>query len=132
MPQKRHFAPKQSHNETIGQRLARLRGERGLSQRQLADRLRVTQSNVSEYEHDRVRLNSDVIILLAQVLKVSADELLGLGAPSRRVPVRDRRFLVELSAVDQLPRRDKEALLRTMRLYTAKVRANTIERSAAK
>lgn len=131
MPQKRRSPPRRAHSETIGQRLARLRREQGLSQGQLAKRLGVTQSNVSEYEHDRVRLHSDVIVLLAQVLKVSADELLGLQAPSRRVPVTDRRFLAELSLIDHLPRRDKDALLRTIRLYTAKARTDTSQSSRA-
>lgn len=117
-------------HETFGQRLARLRKEKGITQVELAKRLKVSQANVSDYERDNLRLHADVIVVLTKILDVSADELLGIRV-SRRAPVKDRRFLPELAVIDQLPKRDKEALLRTIRLYTAKVRADSPERSHA-
>lgn len=131
MAQKRRAPVRQVYDETLGKRLARLRRERGLNQTQLAARLGVSQSNVSEYEHDRVRLHSDLIVTLTAILRVSADELLGIRPPSRRVPVRDRRLLQELSLVELLPKRDKDALLRTIRMYASKVRQDSPRAAAA-
>ncbi len=42
--------------DTLGQRMARLRRERGLTQVELAERLSVTQPAISDYENDDTRL----------------------------------------------------------------------------
>lgn len=43
--------------ETIGQRLARLRREGGLTQVMLAERVGIIQALVSDYEREKLRLN---------------------------------------------------------------------------
>jgi len=62
--------------ETIGERLARLRRERGLTQVELGERLGVTQSHVSEWERGNLRLHGELIVEIARLLQVSADQLL--------------------------------------------------------
>jgi transcriptional regulator with XRE-family HTH domain len=64
--------------ESLGQRLARLRKERGITQVELALRLGVAQPVVSDYERGELRLHGELIIRLTQILAVSSDELLGL------------------------------------------------------
>src|SRR5438034_2484544 len=64
--------------ETVGQRLARLRRERGLTQVELAERLGIAQPIVSDYERGELRLHGQLIVRLTEILGVSADELLGL------------------------------------------------------
>jgi hypothetical protein len=59
------------------------------------------------------------------------DILAGPGGEVERIPVKDRRLLQELSLVEQLPKRDKEALLRTIRMYASKVRSDSPARAAA-
>ena len=100
--------------------MARLRKAKGITQVELAERLKISQSNVSDYERDNLRMHADIIIVLTKILDVSADELLGLRATTRQPP-KDRRFLQELPAIDHLPKRDRDALIRTIRHYTAKV-----------
>lgn len=120
MTQKRRSPPKRVLDETIGQRLSRLRRERGFTQTQLAVRLNLSQANVSDYERDRVRLNSDMIVALTEALDISSDELLGIASPSGRPLFRDKKLFQELLFIERLPKRDKEALLRTIRLYATK------------
>jgi len=61
--------------ETIGQRLARLRRERGLTQVMLADSVGIIQALVSDYERDKLRLNRDISVKFAQALGVTTDQL---------------------------------------------------------
>jgi transcriptional regulator with XRE-family HTH domain len=104
----------------IGERLARLRKERGITQVEMAELLGASQGNVSDYERGEVRLHGELLVKLARILKVSADEILGLDAsPPRRAP-RDRRLLRRLQDVDRLSKRDREALLRTLDAFLAK------------
>ena len=70
--------PRETETETIGQRLARIRRERGLTQVELAEKLGVAQPVVSDYERGELRLHGELIIKLTGILGVSAEELLGL------------------------------------------------------
>jgi hypothetical protein len=52
---------------------------------------------------------------------VSADELLGLKRePPSRAGVKNRRLSRRLQAIDALPKRDQEALLRTIDAFISK------------
>jgi transcriptional regulator with XRE-family HTH domain len=104
----------------IGERLARIRKERGITQIEMAELLGVSQGNVSDYERGEVRLHGELLVKFARILKVSADEILGLEASRpTRVP-RDRRLLRRLQDLDRLSKRDREALLRTLDAFLAK------------
>lgn len=113
----------------IGKRLAALRKERGCTQVQLAEALGIMQSKVSDYEHGRLRLHGELIQKIAQALAVSADELLGVGefgkkkmngaAPQRAT--RSKRLRERLEQIEALPKRDRDALMRTINNYLANV-----------
>jgi len=106
--------------ESIGERLARFRRERGITQAELADRLGLAQPNISDYERGILRLNADLILRLTEILKVSADEILGLREPARRTGAGNRRIARRLEEIERLPRRDQEALLRTIDAFLSK------------
>jgi transcriptional regulator with XRE-family HTH domain len=103
-----------SGGETVGQRLARLRRERGLTQAELAGRLSIAQPIVSDYERGELRLHGQLIVRLTEILGVSADELLGLTPTPAAGPQVQRRLVRRLRAIDRLPRRDQQALFRTI------------------
>jgi len=101
--------------KTIGKRLRELREEHGLTQAQIAAAVGVEQSLVSDYERGVVRLHGALVAGFAKALKVSADDLLGLDQRTRRNGfVKDRRFARRLQLIDQLSRRQKDALLTTI------------------
>jgi transcriptional regulator with XRE-family HTH domain len=112
--------PSGDPKETIGARLARLRRERGLTQMELAEQLNVAQPVLSDYERGELRLHGQLIVKLTRILQVSADELLGLEPPQRSGAMKNRRLLRRLQQLDRLPRRDQQALLRTIEAFLAK------------
>jgi transcriptional regulator with XRE-family HTH domain len=107
--------------DSIGQRIAQLRRERGLTQVELAERLGVTQPAVSDYENDDTRLPADVAVQIARILGVTTDELLGLKeVPATTAGARNRRLHRRLREIEKLPRRDQQALLRTIEAFIGK------------
>lgn len=107
--------------DSIGVRIAQMRKDKGLTQKELAERLEVTQPVVSDYENDVIRIPAGVIGKIARVLEVSSDELLGLRSGERgRASVKNRRLSRRLQAIDALPKRDQEALLRTIDAFISK------------
>jgi transcriptional regulator with XRE-family HTH domain len=59
-----------------GRRIQRLRLERGLKAKFVAEKLGLSPSQYSDLEHDRKKLTADLIVGLASVLHVSADDIL--------------------------------------------------------
>lgn len=62
--------------ETIGKRIARLRREKGWTQKQLADRLECHENTVAHWEADRNLPNAIMIIDLSDLFGVTCDYLL--------------------------------------------------------
>ncbi len=107
--------------ESMGERLAQLRREKGLTQEELAAELDVTQPVVSDYERGRLRLHGELIVQLTAIFGVSADEILGLGAqPQRNGSIKNRRLLRQVQALEKLPKRDQQAVIRTIEAFLAK------------
>lgn len=108
--------------ETLGGRIARLRRERAMTQIELAERLRVSQPVVSDYENDVIRLPADTVAQIAEILGSSTDELLGLRPPATHVSggIKNRRLYRRMQEIEKLPRRDQEALLRTIEAFISK------------
>ena len=124
--------PKQSQLvKAIGERLARFRKDRGLTQVQLAKELGVSQVNISSYEHGILRLPSDLLALAAQVLQISADTLLGLSDVATKTPRRRAsRLHKRLEALEDLPRRDQDALSHLLKAFEEKALSLRQERKS--
>ena len=67
----------------LGNRLAELRKQHGLSQEELADKLGVSRQAVSKWERGEASPDTDNLIELAKIYNISLDELLGLDAPKK-------------------------------------------------
>lgn len=106
--------------ESIAQRVARIRKEKGVTQEEMARTLGVSQSIVSGYERGELRLHGELLIQLARILGVSADEMLGLQPTADTGTVKNRRILRRIREIDRLPKRDQEALMRTIDAFLAK------------
>lgn len=61
----------------IAQRVKTLREEYNLTQRELAERLRVAHNTVSQYENGTVYPSLGLVVELARIFDVSTDYLLG-------------------------------------------------------
>ena len=83
--------------------------------------LGVTQPMISDYERDELRLHGELLVQLSTILKTTVDELLGLEKPTKKVGIiKNRRLYRRLQAIDKLPKRDQEALLRTIDAFLSK------------
>ena len=67
------------------------------------------------------RLHGELIVHLTQILGVSADEILGLKTlKARNGGVQNRRLLRQVQALEKLPKRDQQAVIRTIEAFLAK------------
>lgn len=68
----------------MGQRLQRLRQDKGLSQSQLAKRAGVPVGTLKNWEQDRREPLLDTAAKIAVALGISLDELAGIDKPAKR------------------------------------------------
>ena len=64
--------------KVFGLRLLKLREQRGLSQKTVADLLHVTRTQISDIENGKSGTNLDRFMQLCEFYRVSADYLLGI------------------------------------------------------
>ena len=101
--------------KAIGRRVAELRKERGVTQFELAEKLGVSQPDMSDYERGELRLHGYLIARLAEILGVRTDELLGLERPKKADGgAKNRLVLRRLRQIENLPKRDRQALIRVL------------------
>jgi transcriptional regulator with XRE-family HTH domain len=108
--------------ETMGQRLARLRKERSLTQVELAAKVGIIQGLVTNYERDRLRMHAEMVVRFAVALHVSADELLGLKSSKSAAVVQSSsglslKIVRRLAKIEHLPASQQKALLQTLDLF---------------
>ena len=105
--------------ETNGQRLARIRKEKGYTQDQLAKKIGTIQAIISDYERDRTRLQADMALRLALVLNVSTDELLGRKTVEKeKVNLPRARLWNKFQKILTLPEKDQRAIMRMVNSLT--------------
>jgi transcriptional regulator with XRE-family HTH domain len=111
---KKALPPLTNSTETIGQRIARYRKLRGLTQQELAQLIGIEQNLVSDYERGVIRLYDEMVGRFAIALKTTADSLLGL---SSKEPVGSNislRFSKRLSVIETFPEAQKKRILRNL------------------
>lgn len=101
--------------ESIGERVARIRKERGFTQVELAEKIGVIQSIVSAIERDVLKLSAEMAIRFALALEVTTDDLL---MPAKRNGSQgkkpSRKILRRLEKIETLPRTQQTAVLKTI------------------
>jgi transcriptional regulator with XRE-family HTH domain len=117
MPKKSKLklSPVNFGNETLGQRLARLRKERGLTQGEVANRTGLTQVLVSNYECNRLRLTAEMAVRFVKALGIAAEDLLGEKKKSQSVEEQPSlKLLRRMKQIEALPLYEQRALLTTI------------------
>ena len=100
--------------ETLGQRITRLRKEKGYTQAELAEKTGSIQRVISDYERDKLRPHPDMIISFAFALEVTADELLGIKATKNEGDSPSLRITQRIKKIEGLPPAQQKTLLKTI------------------
>jgi transcriptional regulator with XRE-family HTH domain len=125
---KLNLTPLPASDETPGQRLARIRRERGFTQIELAEKTGLVQTLVSDYERGKLRLNAEMILRLATALEVSTDDLLQPAGP-RESKIASRKVLRRLERIEALQPAQQTVLLRTIDTFLEGAAAQTARRA---
>ena len=97
--------------ETIGQRLARLRKERGYTQVGLAEKTGTSQVLISAYETDRAALSAEMAVRFALALEVSTDELLHPNVKKKSTAKPSLKVMRRLEQIEKLPENKQSFIL---------------------
>jgi transcriptional regulator with XRE-family HTH domain len=101
--------------KAIAERLAKIRRDSGITQVEMARRLKTTQSIVSRYERGELRIHAELLVTLSKILGVTPNEILGVAKKdvntNGNIP---RRFLSRLRDVHLLSKREQDTLAETM------------------
>ena len=89
--------------ESFGRRLAQLRHAAGYSQRELAAELGISYRMIAYYETEATRLPTYLLPLLAKVLGISTDQLLGVKEVKGNGKRHDNRLWRRFCQVEKLP-----------------------------
>ena len=98
--------------ESFGQRLATIRKSRGLTQTQLGEALGITKRNVAYFETDGGEPPGPILPMMAKVLDVSIDELLGVKPIGKVDSPKVARLMNRLRRVQDLSSSDQRAVLK--------------------
>lgn len=121
MPKKSFEKPLNLGNETIGQRIARLRKKQGLSQIELAEKIGIGSSIITDYERGKAHLYDDLVARFALALDISTDEILGLkNSTNEKAP--SLRFSRRMKDLETLPENKKKIILNILDDF---IRANS-------
>jgi transcriptional regulator with XRE-family HTH domain len=104
----------------FGQRLADARERAGLTQQQLADKLRTSQRALARWERDPVALRPDQLFILADALGVSLDHLIGRADPRQATakgPPGKLRLAFERA--HKLPRHEQNQIVKFVEAYVS-------------
>jgi transcriptional regulator with XRE-family HTH domain len=109
---RRRYRMKERTLKGFGERLKQIRLGRGLTQQELGDAVGVSNRVIAYYESEGAQPPGALLVELAQVLEVSADELLGIGPLREKVSAKQARIRKRLQRVEQLPPADQRAVLK--------------------
>lgn len=100
--------------ETLGERLARFRKQRGYTQAELAQKVGIGQVLVSAYETDRRQFSAQMAVRFALALDVSMDKFLHPKAKKAVTKKPNRRVLRRMEKIESLPFHQQTHLLKTI------------------
>ena len=95
----------------IGARIRKARIAAGINQAELAEKLNISPSHMSDIENGKARFGVDILIRITEVLQVSADALLRTN-----VPTVNAVYAAEFEEiVDGCSTAEREAMLNTLK-----------------
>lgn len=112
------------NNINIGENIRKLRKEACMTQKELADTLQISVSNVTKYEKGQLEPNLAILKKICEIFNISADEL--LNSDTKTTTLSDdfinfviRKYKLDINVKD-ISNKDKELLL-NIAVATSKV-----------
>lgn len=102
---------RESTVKDFGKRLADLRRAAGLTQKQLGEKVGVSNRVIFYYEGETTYPPAHLIEPLAKALNVSTDELLGIKTLKQQRDPQHAALWRRLKKIETLPKKDQKALL---------------------
>jgi len=116
-------------NERFGARMAQARQAAGYSQRELARELHISQRMLAYYESQSDHPPAHLLPVLAQVLGVTTDQLLGVDAvkTKSRTNNRDSRLWRRFAQIEKLSPAERKPILQVLDAFLAKAKLSTTD-----
>lgn len=109
---------------TLGQRIQRLRREKGWTQRELEQRAGIENRNLTRYESDKVRPRVESLTKIAEALEVSVDELTS-NEPDTQF--QDKELLNQFLAIEKMDEQDRFAIKRILQAMIVKSKLQDLQ-----
>jgi len=113
-------AMKTEGSSEVGRRITALRQAKGLTQRQLADKLGQPQSNIAYWERRAPAPPGEVLPDLARILGVSIDVLLGVRPIKQKPNVAKGQLQQVFEQASKLPRRQQMKVVEFVEAFVEK------------
>ena len=119
MPRKSKFTLQKLNlgEETVGQRISRIRKQNGLTQRELAKIIGINQALITDYERGKLRLHAEMLARFSIALGVSTDELIGLKISYQNGVKPNLKLRKKLMDIESLPIAQQRALFKTINAF---------------
>jgi transcriptional regulator with XRE-family HTH domain len=108
----------------FGGRLHTLREAAGLTQAQVADKLEITARAYAFWEREPVALKAEQLATLADVLGVTADELIGREEPKKRGTGPAGKLRQVFERASQLPRSQQAKVAEFVEAFVTQAKAS--------
>ena len=90
--------------KNLGRKIAQLRKEQQITQVQLAEVLGISQQYMQAFEAGRRKVPSSMLPILAEVLTVSVEELIGIAPTNGKKRGPAPKLLKQVELISQLPK----------------------------
>lgn len=103
-------------NKIFGQRIKKLRLDKGLTMQELADKLEVTKSSINMWENSNSIPKDNILIALSKMFEVSIDYLLGNEDMEEKIPENKQLHYIQrkLEKLDEQRLKQAETILKTV------------------
>lgn len=103
------------NNTTLGENIRRLRKEANMTQKELADALKISVSNITKYEKGQLEPNLTILKKLCELFRISADKLLNSDTKTTTLSDDFVNFVIHKYKLDinieNISNKDKELIL---------------------
>ena len=96
--------PATTKRTPFGERLFRLREKKGLSQKEMSQKIGITQQAYAVWERKPTALKPEQLVSISTILETSLDELFGLQTPAKSKTGPAGKLQRVLEEANQLPR----------------------------